>query len=60
MQHSLLVRDLKSKQAISVAAAVALVGLATGNLAFGFGAGIRLYLLLGLVPTVRGLFSPVH
>lgn len=45
IQHALLVRDLKGKTEVSVSLAVAIVGLATSNLAIGLGSGLGLYFL---------------
>lgn len=46
--HTLLIRDLKTKKQLSVMATVAITTLVSGNLAFGFGAGILLYQILRL------------
>jgi SulP family sulfate permease len=46
IQHSLLVRELRSKREILVALAVAIPGLATANLAIGLASGICLHLIL--------------
>jgi len=43
IQHSLLIRDLKSKKEILVVLAVAIPGLLTTNLAIGLASGIFLY-----------------
>ncbi len=45
--HASLVRDLKAKRQLAVAGTVAVVTIALGNLAFGFGTGILLHHLLG-------------
>jgi SulP family sulfate permease len=41
--HAFMVSDLKAKSQLAVAGTVAVVTLALGNLAFGFGAGLLLY-----------------
>lgn len=46
--HALLVRDVKSRNELAVAATVAVITLSLGNLAFGFGAGILLHHILRL------------
>jgi SulP family sulfate permease len=46
VQHSLLVRDLRSKREILVALAVAIPGLITTNLTIGLASGICLHLIL--------------
>ncbi len=47
--HALLVRDMKAKSQLAVVGTVAVVTIALGNLAFGFGAGILLYHLLSFL-----------
>ena len=46
--HAFLIRDLKAKKQLAVAGTVAVVTVAMGSLAFGFGAGILLYHILQL------------
>ncbi|MFC2070719.1 putative sulfate/molybdate transporter [Chloroflexota bacterium] len=46
VQHSLLIRDVKSKKEILVVLAVAIPGLLTTNLAIGLGSGIFLHFVL--------------
>ncbi len=46
--HTLLIRDLKTKKQLAVVGTVAIMTLALGNLAFGFGAGILLHHTLKL------------
>ncbi len=46
VQHSLLARDLRGKEEISVAFVVGIVGMATTNLAIGMASGLGLYLIL--------------
>ena len=47
--HAFLVRELTAGKQLAVAAAVAAVTLASGNLAYGFGSGILLYHSLNLI-----------
>jgi SulP family sulfate permease len=64
MYHTFLIRDLAAKGQLAVAGAVAVATIVLGNLAYGFGAGILLYYLLGLFPKVaarlpeRNSYSP--
>lgn len=52
--HSLLIRDLKAKRQLAIAGTVAVVTIASGNLAFGFGTGILLHHLLKLFQKSKG------
>ncbi len=52
--HSLLIRDLKAKRQLAVAGTVAVITIASGNLAFGFGTGILLHHLLKLFQKSKG------
>lgn len=56
VQHALLVRDLTGKQELFIVLTVALVALATTNLAIGFASGMVLRLMLNTV--ARRLKSP--
>ena len=47
--HVLLIKDLRTKEHLAVAGSVAVVTVATGNLALGFGAGILLHHGFGLL-----------
>lgn len=56
VQHSLLVRDLRGKEEISIATVLAVVGLITSNLAIGFASGLGLLALRGLLRGRRVAF----
>ncbi len=47
--HVFLISDLKAKRQLAVAGTVAVVTIALGNLAYGFGTGILLHHLFGLL-----------
>jgi len=57
--HVFLIRDLKAKRQLAVAGTVAVVTIALGNLAYGFGTGILLYHLLRLLQKRLPLLSRV-
>ncbi len=54
VQHGLLVRDLSSRPEIAVAVLVAVVALATANMAVGFGSGMVLFGGFRLLWKTRG------
>ena len=53
VQHGLLVRDVRGRSEAGVVLVIASVGVATGNLAFGFGVGIVLQQVLALLSRLR-------
>jgi SulP family sulfate permease len=57
--HVSLIRDLKAKKQLAVAGTVAVVTIALGNLAYGFGTGILLYHLLRFIQKRLTLFPRV-
>ncbi len=57
--HVSLIRELKAKKQLAVAGTIAVVTIALGNLAYGFGAGILLYHLLRFIQKRLTLFPGV-
>lgn len=51
--HAFLVRDIKARSQLVVTGTVAIVTIVSGNLAFGFGAGILLHHILRLFQPQR-------
>ena len=49
--HAFLIRDVRAKKQLAVVGTVAVVTIAFGSLAYGFGAGILLHYILGFSPS---------